>query len=145
MRRLAMIAAVALSGCGGALDIHDRDGEDRLTIHYDEGGSIARYRTEVGRALFYGTQVRITGPCISSCTMYLALPPEQLCLHPDAPFWFHRGGATDEGLAVLRAHYFPELREWFDEHAAQHRMSSVKLTGREIVALNPEKVRLCDD
>lgn len=142
MKHLPLIAALALAGCGGAIDVHDRKGEERLTIHYDEGGSIRAYRNEVGRALFYGTDVHIAGPCISACTMYLALGPDQLTVHPKAPFYFHGGRATEEGMEVLKNHYPPNLREWFTENAQHHVLSDVKLTGQELHEMDPDHVRL---
>lgn len=142
MRHLAIIATAALTGCGGLVDIHDREGEERLTIHYDEGGSIARYRNEVNRARFYETEVHIAGPCISACTMYLALGPDQLTLRPDAELHFHRGGATDEGLKVLAEHYPPNTRAWFLEKAARHGFTSLPKTGAELKEMDPDYIRL---
>ena len=54
-------------------------------IHNDRGGSISERITQIEALQAAGETVEITGLCLSSCTMMLAVG----CAHPDAVLGFH--------------------------------------------------------
>jgi hypothetical protein len=67
-------------------------------VRADLGGSLHTYAGMVEAARFSGERVRIDGICASACTLYLNLPPSQICATPRAVFIFHT--ATDAMLGL---------------------------------------------
>jgi hypothetical protein len=63
------------------------------TIRNDTGGYIAVYNTRLAQYIKYGTQIKIAGRCDSACTIYLALPANQICITKQAAFGFHAASA----------------------------------------------------
>lgn len=71
------IALIVLSLCFPAT------GQQIITITTDKGGLLAD-------RIHDDWDVRIIGDCESACTLYLRLPPEKLCVSPQAWLGFHR-------------------------------------------------------
>ena len=66
-------------------------------------------------------QIRVTGACISACTLVLSLPRSQVCVTSTAKFGFHLAttdntpdvAATD----MLKKWFYPEsVQAWIDRH-----------------------------
>lgn len=60
-----------------------------ITINRDMGGSVYEYAWTVAKAAHNGSQVQIRGTCVSACTLYLAMPKDQVCVTAGARFSFH--------------------------------------------------------
>lgn len=60
-----------------------------VVIEYDPGGIVGERFTEIEAMRASGQPVVINGPCLSACTMYLGLPPDQICATKRASFGFH--------------------------------------------------------
>ena len=71
----------------GAFILSPAWGEQR--IRYDEGGVLAAYVKWIGEVEKSGEKVVIDGHCFSSCTLVLALPPDQVCFTERARLFFH--------------------------------------------------------
>jgi hypothetical protein len=69
-----------------------------IRITADPGGSVAVYRAKVEALRYSGEKVVVDGVCNSSCTLYLTLPPSQICVTPRAIFGFHAATNSDTGL-----------------------------------------------
>lgn len=89
LKTLSVYASVGI-GLGNATDvIPPPDDFPVAVITDDNGGRIIDY---ILRAAYYKEakiQVEFAGRCDSSCTLYLSLPDEQLCITKDAFFRFH--------------------------------------------------------
>lgn len=60
-----------------------------IVITNDNGGSYREYVAKVEQARFSGERVVIDGACQSACTLYLNLPPQQVCATSRGWFGFH--------------------------------------------------------
>jgi hypothetical protein len=68
-----------------------------LLITDDAGGPVGAYLERYASIRDSGEQVIIDGSCLSACTLVLALvPPERICLTPNAVFGFHAASSTEE-------------------------------------------------
>ena len=86
-------------------------------IHQDLGGSVVAYARKVSLIRKKGRMVQISGRCDSACTLFLALPPSQICINPGASFGFHRAyGSTkfmnDWGTRYLQKSYPKWVNNW---------------------------------
>ena len=74
------------------------------TIENDHGGLMVKYARYVQAAKIYGTRIRFRGFCASACTLYLSLPPKQLCMEPGSTFGFHaaHSGSTRHNTAATK-------------------------------------------
>ena len=60
-----------------------------------------------------GTTVKFTGPCASACTIYLALPRDQICITRGATFGFHGPySATPDASRIAQAYLLEHYPEW---------------------------------
>lgn len=82
-----------------------------VIIGNDPGGNIAAYAIYEQFLDRGGDSVRIVGSCDSSCTLFLALPPERLCAAAQARFGFH-AGSTVAGTEFMFRQYPGWLKEW---------------------------------
>lgn len=69
-----------------------------VLIHQDLGGSVVKYARKVSQLKMNGRKVQISGRCDSACTLYLALPPSQVCINPGASFGFHRAYGSNKSM-----------------------------------------------
>jgi hypothetical protein len=101
-----------------------------IIIKHDVGGYFGPYRKAVVAAMKRGTKVRIDGMCASACTIYLALPPGQVCATPRARLLFHQAIGPDDKRAEaatrwLMSLYPLSLRQWIEKQGG--------LTARDII------------
>jgi hypothetical protein len=106
----------------------------------DGGGALYRYFGAVMRADMLGQKVRISGTCISACTVYLGA--RNVCVEPDAVLWFHAahvGGRVDETATREMASYWPEsVRAWAESAGATKALEFTRrrsLTGSDLIAM----------
>jgi hypothetical protein len=82
----------------------------------DPGGVLYDYTSRVRLADRVGVEIEIRGTCVSACTVYLGA--KNVCVHPDARFWFHAAhdGKTrrvnDYATQQMATHWPPPIREW---------------------------------
>lgn len=122
-----------------------------IVIVDDRGGAAADYIRRTVEALRSGAEVRIDGPCLSACTLYLHLPPRQVCVTKRAVLGFHEARALSarpyvEGAAYeaaprderatrwVFAWYPPAIRRWLTDRGG--------LTGRMLFLQGAELRRL---
>lgn len=87
------------------------------TIRNDGGGEIILYALRFASYIEAGTRIRFESDCASACTIFLGLPPEQLCVGRWARFRFHlpyggseRANRGAEKYLMLR--YPKWTRDW---------------------------------
>lgn len=90
-------------------------------VNHDLGGSVVSYAQEVSRYRIEGRLIQIVGRCDSACTLFLALPPDQVCITPGASFGFHRAyGSTksmnDWGTRYLKKSYPRWVQNWLTQN-----------------------------
>lgn len=88
-----------------------------VQIAEDSGGEIIQYLLKQVQFRESHTQLQFIGRCDSACTLYLGLPPSQLCLTQDAYFRFHLPIADDaqtvqDATRILLMKYPPWVRSW---------------------------------
>ncbi len=113
-------------------------------IRNDAGGHVVDYGLRVRQMADQGRQVRFAGRCDSACTLYLALPAEQICVTPRARFGFHLpfggGPRGDHAARTYLLDSYPDwVRHWIDRNGG--------LTNRLIVmeyAYASRFVEVCD-
>ena len=112
----------------------------------DSGGWVHDYRNKVLRANLHNERIEIRGTCISACTMWLGA--KNLCVAPDAMFWFHAArdpiiGWTDPGGSALMMSMYPlAVSRWAQKEGALLRLEfSVRhmLTGEDLIAMGVQK------
>lgn len=109
---LAATIAFALSGCIDS-GVSTFGATHARTVRFDRGGGVAEYSLEVKKLAAEGTKVRIAGSCESACTLYLALPRDQLCIAAGASFHFHKPyGASDRGNRAAARHMTANYPYW---------------------------------
>lgn len=86
----------------------------------DPGGGLQARVAEIAALERLGVEKRISGECLSACTMYLGL--STACFEPDAVLGFHGparlGGTLSPerqavAAAVMATYYPPRLAAWF--------------------------------
>lgn len=88
-------------------------GASEILVSSDNGGSLYHYAWKVAQASADGTRVRIRGKCKSACTLYLSLPPDQVCIHRGASFSFHRAhGASATANRMGTEYMLSKYPEW---------------------------------
>jgi hypothetical protein len=110
-----------------------------LTIRSDGGGNIHDYADFI--ATLSDTEVRITGVCKSSCTMFLSLP--HACVAPGASLGFHGPSSKDVSIRNLLGlvdkiadHHPAEIAAQFRSDWGLSR-DFTWLTGAEVLAMVP--------
>src|SRR5688572_8345108 len=93
--------------------------QDVTRISNDRGGYVVEYVARLHKLRQAGTQVQFTGRCLSACTIYLALPRDQICVSSRASFSFHAPyGAGSRGnriaLSYMLNKYPSWVRNWVD-------------------------------
>ncbi len=104
-----------------------------VRIQRDFGGQIGPYLDMFAMMRESGQRIVIDGPCLSACTLVLAMPPGRICITRRATLGFHAAWTPDElgrpvlsrgGTRVLWRTYPPRIRNWISRHGG--------LTGRTI-------------
>lgn len=99
---------------------------EAVSIGNDSGGVVAEYALQRARWEKAGTKVRFDGRCASACTMFLALPPENLCITRNAVFLFHTPTSPERSARVKARDYitssYPDwVMAWIDDHGGLSR------------------------
>lgn len=121
---MAIVLALAAQGQGrgyAPMDLPPAAAE--VTVGGSSGGSVQMFADRVIDYDRSGTRVRVTGPCVSACTLLLALPPDRICVGPRASFGFHqpfysntpRLATSDLGTAMFDT-YPSFVRQWLTAH-----------------------------
>lgn len=121
MRLFAMVAfALAFFGCiaqPNALPI---------VVHNDPGGDVDWRDKQIRTLLQHGRSVVIDGWCASACTMYLNLPPGQVCVTRRSKLLFHAvrleapGHPVDRRMtARLWQQYPASVQQWLSSRGAR--------------------------
>lgn len=112
----------------------------------DAGGSLYTYFNSVLSADLLGREIRISGTCISACTIYLGA--RNVCVEPDAVLWFHAAHdpntrMIDHKATQQMASYWPEpVRDWARRNRALERIEftmSQGITGRELINMGVKR------
>lgn len=141
--RSVLIAALVL-----ALPAYAQ-GENRvLIVSNDRGGQISQRARQIRDLRKSQRPIEIRGRvCLSSCTMFLALP--STCIHPDTVFGFHgpsyygaplSPGDFEYWSQVIAAHYPEPLRGWYLETGRTRLAGHFRIRGRELIRLG---IRRC--
>src|SRR5262245_6836031 len=138
--RCAVVAGaiVTLLGVGSA--------SAEVRIQRDFGGQIGPYLYKYAMMREAGHKVVIDGPCLSACTLALAvIPRDRICMTPNAVLGFHAAwmpGADGQpvrssgGTRLLMAAYPPRIRYWINPRGGLH-SKTIFLRARELSALYP--------
>jgi hypothetical protein len=88
-------------------------GQNVTKISNDRGGYVIQYAMRLQKLKQAGTSVQFAGPCLSACTLYLALPTSQTCISRRASFSFHAAyGAGPRGNAIATSYMFNKYPGW---------------------------------
>ena len=131
-------ALVMLLGVGSA--------SAEVRIERDFGGQIGPYLYKYAAMREAGHKVVIDGPCLSACTLALAvIPRERICMTHNAVLGFHaawmpgadgRPVKSTGGTRLLMAVYPPRVRDWIKRRGGLNG-KTIFLRGRELSALYP--------
>jgi hypothetical protein len=115
-----------------------------VRIQRDFGGQIGPYLYKYTAMREAGHNVVIDGPCLSACTLALAvIPRERICMTHNAVLGFHAAwspGADGRpirstgGTRLLMAVYPPQVRSWIKKRGGLNG-KTIFLRGRELSAL----------
>jgi hypothetical protein len=84
-----------------------------VEIRNDKGGVVIDYAMRVLQLRKEGTSVRVSGRCMSACTLHLSLPENQICITRGAAFGFHLPyGASDGGNRTARDFLYRNYPSW---------------------------------
>jgi len=116
-------------------------------IQRDFGGQIGPYLYKFAMVREAGHRVVIDGPCLSACTLALAvIPRDRICMTPNAVLGFHaawtpgsdgRPIKSSGGTRLLMAVYPPKVRDWIRRRGGLNG-KTIFLRGRELAALYPQ-------
>jgi hypothetical protein len=117
-----------------------------VRIQRDFGGQIGPYLYKYAQVREAGHRVVIDGPCLSACTLALAvIPPNRICMTNNAVLGFHaawmpgadgRPVKSTGGTRLLMAVYPPKVRDWIKRRGGLNG-KTIFLRGRELAALYP--------
>ena len=84
-----------------------------INISGDRGGYLMVYALRMMKLEQSKTPVQFTGSCDSACTLYLALPRNQVCISSGATFNFHLPyGATPSGNRMAASYMLNSYPAW---------------------------------
>lgn len=100
---------------------------ETITINNDPGGKVLERRAELSKIYREGHNVKVTGFCLSACTMVLIqIPHERLCFGPQAVLGFHVATVGNKPHYAATEHLmegFPaSVRKWFDAKGGVYQM-----------------------
>ncbi len=98
-------------------------------VYNDGGGYIFDYIKNVETFKEHGTLVVINGQCYSACTLYLTLPPEQLCVTSEAVFGFHEAKVKNRRNEAATKYMFNEMPQWAKRMLGRLTPKLVKISG----------------
>lgn len=87
---------------------------ETIDINNDRGGVVFMYQARWEKLALQGVNVRVSGPCLSACTILLGyIARRDICVTPNASFGFHLATmqfATDQ----LWKAYPEDIRAWIN-------------------------------
>ena len=138
LRRVVGGALLAMLAIGSA--------SAEVRIQRDFGGQIGPYLYKYAMVREAGQQVVIDGPCLSACTLALAvIPRNRICMTRNAVLGFHAAWMPGNdgqsvksagGTRLLMAAYPPKVRQWIKRRGGLNG-KTIFLRGRELAALYP--------
>ena len=115
-----------------------------VRISHDMGGQIGPYLHKYTAMREAGQRIVIDGPCLSACTLALAvIPRERICVTQNAVLGFHaawmpgadgRPVTSPGGTRLLMAVYPPSVKSWIKRRGGL-KPKTIFLRGRELTAL----------
>jgi hypothetical protein len=115
-----------------------------VRIRHDMGGQIGPYLHRYAAMREAGHRVVIDGPCLSACTLAVAvIPRERICVTQNAVLGFHaawmpgsdgRPVTSPGGTRLLMAVYPQRVRNWIRRRGGLNG-KTIYLRGRELTAL----------
>jgi hypothetical protein len=115
-----------------------------VRIQHDMGGQIGPYLHKYTAMREAGQRVVIDGPCLSACTLALAvIPRERICVTQNAVLGFHaawmpgsdgRPVTSPGGTRLLMAVYPPSVKSWIKRRGGLN-TKTIFLRGRELSSL----------
>ena len=115
-----------------------------VRIRHDFGGQIGPYLHKYAAMREAGHRVVIDGPCLSACTLALAvIPRERICVTQNAVLGFHaawmpgsdgRPVTSPGGTRLLMAVYPQSVRSWIKRRGGLNG-KTIFLRGRELTSL----------
>ena len=106
---------------------HRIESEERIVS--DKGGYVASYVARLVTLREEGRKVAFAGECDSACTLFLALPRNQVCISPGAFFGFHAPSApTASGAEAAGAFMLNQYPNWVRRWIAEQGGLSARLT-----------------
>jgi hypothetical protein len=116
-----------------------------MRITADPGGLIISYAQRFSEARARGERVVIDGPCLSACTLVVAMVPHgQVCATPRAVLGFHaawrpsaRGRVPSPEATEAMYNMYPEnIRQWIVSRGGLN-TQLLFMRGRELAAVVP--------
>jgi len=138
LMRGAAVAAALMMGFGVV------SASAEVRIQRDFGGQIGPYLYKYAAMREAGHTVVIDGPCLSACTLALAvIPRDHICITQNAVLGFHAAWSPGPdgrpirsagGTRLLMAVYPPAVRSWIKRRGGLNG-KTIFLRGRELAAL----------
>ncbi len=89
---------------------------ETVEISNDRGGFVFMYQMRWEKLAAQGVNVRVSGPCLSACTILLGyIPRKDICVTPNATFGFHLATMQFATEQLWKA-YPQDIRAWIDRH-----------------------------
>jgi hypothetical protein len=105
---------------------------ETIDINNDRGGFVFVYQAKWEKLALQHVNVRISGPCLSACTILLGyIPRRDICVTPNASFGFHLATmqfATDQ----LWKAYPDDIRGWITQNGGLEFIKILWLQAPEI-------------
>lgn len=143
--RFATLRCAALAGALITI-LGTSSASAEVRIQRDFGGQIGPYLYKYAMVREAGHRVVIDGPCLSACTLALAvIPRDRICMTQNAVLGFHaawmpgsdgRPVKSAGGTRLLMAVYPPKIRDWIRRRGGLNG-KTIFLRGRELAALYP--------
>ncbi len=92
-----------------------------VSIANNFGGNITTFAIEAADYRNAGTLLKFNGRCDSACTLFLGLPPNQICVNQGAYFRFHSPSAASARSEQIAQNYLMRkypgwVRTWIAQH-----------------------------
>ena len=80
------------------------------------GGLVSDYQNQWATLAAQGVKVRIVGPCVSACTLFVGyVPRRNICVMPNAYLGFH-WATTPFHTQEMWSAYPSDIRQWISQH-----------------------------
>jgi hypothetical protein len=145
IRAAALRAAIgtALAGLACLAPTATIRAVEPIVIRNDPGGLVRPRAEEVRALLRSGRRVIIDGECASACTMYLRLPPGQVCVTHRSALAFHQvsfnydsARPAQDQTAMLLLFYPPAVQDWIEANGGL-RAEFITLKGEDLEKAAP--------